>query len=146
PFFVTGKDLRRAGQLIAYLVGMRRDRPTFSRFSITEKFEYFGVLWGTSLLGLTGLMLWGEQITSHFLTGRAFNLATIVHTYEAFLAVIHVGILHIYNVVLNPAVFPLSLATLSGHTPLTKLVEENGEFVVQTARELGVSTQESILE
>ena len=38
------------------------------------------------LLGITGGLLLGEQIDSHFLSGRAFNIATIVHTYEAFLA------------------------------------------------------------
>lgn len=143
PVVMNRADLVRTGQLFAYLLGLRRHRPTFGRFSAAEKFEYFGVLWGTTLLGVTGIMLWGEQITSQFLGGRAFNLATIMHTYEAFLALIHVGILHIYNVILAPAVFPLSLATLTGHTPVAKLAEENGEFVVETARQLDIPTQEA---
>jgi hypothetical protein len=136
-------DFRRIGQLFAYLLGLRRQRPTFGRFSASEKFEYFGVLWGTTLLGITGLLLWGEQITSHFLGGRAFNIATIIHTYEAFLAIIHVGILHIYNVTLAPSVFPLSPATFSGRTPVHKLVEENGRFVLEAARDLGIPTAEA---
>lgn len=142
PAVVNWTDAKKAAALVAYLVGLRKERPTFGRFSATEKFEYFGVLWGTSLLGLTGLMLWGEQITSHFLGGRVFNIATIVHTYEAFLALIHVGILHIYNVVLAPAVFPLSLATLTGQTPLAKLAEEHGDLVLETAKELGIAVEE----
>lgn len=143
PIALTLHDFRQAGHLLSYLVGLRRERPLFGRFTVSEKFEYFGVLWGTTLLGITGLMLWGEQFSSHFLSGRAFNLATIIHTYEAFLAVIHVGILHIYNVVLNPAVFPLSLATLTGQTPVTKLAEEHGQFVVDTARALGLDEPEA---
>lgn len=143
PIALTPNDLRQAGYLLGYLVGMRRERPLFGRFTVNEKFEYFGVLWGTTLLGVTGLMLWGEQISSHFLSGRAFNLATIIHTYEAFLAVIHVGILHIYNVVLNPAVFPLSLATLTGQTPVTKLAEEHGQYVLDTAAALGLEVAEA---
>ncbi len=139
PFVLSWSDFKRVNQLLAYLLGLRRERPTFGRFSATEKFEYFGVLWGTTLLGLTGLMLWGEQITSHFLGGRAFNIATIIHTYEAFLALIHVGILHIFNVILSPAVFPLSRATLTGETPAHKLAEEHGDFVLDAARDLGVS-------
>ncbi len=141
PIVLNAQDARRAGQLLAYLVGLRRDRPLFGRFSVTEKFEYFGVLWGTTLLGVTGLALWGEQISSHLLSGRMLNLATIAHTYEAFLALIHVGILHIYNVLLAPAVFPLSKATLTGETPLPKLCEENGAFVIETARRLGISVE-----
>jgi cytochrome b subunit of formate dehydrogenase len=139
PMVMSVADLRKLGQLLAYLLGLRRERPMFGRFSASEKFEYFGVLWGTTLLGITGFMLWGEQITSHLVGGRAFNIATIIHTYEAFLAVIHVGILHICNVMLSPHVFPLSLATLSGRTPPAKLAEENAEFVLEAAKELGVA-------
>jgi cytochrome b subunit of formate dehydrogenase len=96
------------------------------------------VAWGTFVLGVTGLILWGEQFASHLFGGRVFSIATIFHTYEAFLAVIHVGILHMYNVIFSPVVFPLSLATLSGSTPAAKLAEENGEFVLQVARGLGI--------
>lgn len=144
PMVMSPIDLKKWVQLMGYLIGLRRERPMFGRFSAGEKFEYFGVLWGTTLLGITGFMLWGAQATSHFLDGRAFNIATIVHTYEAFLAVIHVGVLHICNVILAPAVFPLSPATLTGRTPSGKLAEENGEFVLDVARELGVSTEIAI--
>jgi cytochrome b subunit of formate dehydrogenase len=143
PMVLQPADLRRMGQLFAYLLGLRRQRPTFGRFSAAEKFEYIGVLWGTTLLGLTGLILWGEQITSHFLGGRAFNIASIIHTYEAFLAMIHVGVLHTYNVMLAPAVFPLSLAMVSGRTPAAKLAEENGEFVLLAARDLNIPVSEA---
>jgi cytochrome b subunit of formate dehydrogenase len=141
PLMVNLDDARRALRLLRYLVGLERVRPTFGRFSVNEKFEYLGVLWGTTLLSLTGLMLWGEQIISHFLGGRAFNFALIIHTYEAFLALIHVGILHMYNVLLAPSVFPISPATLSGATPVAKLAEEHGEFVRDAARTLGLPVE-----
>ena len=142
PVSITLTDMRQAGALLKYLVGMSKDRPRFGRFTVTEKFEYFGVMWGTTLLGITGLMLWFEQATSHLMGGWAFNIATIIHTYESFLALIHVGILHIYNVILAPTVFPLSLATLSGETPNSKLAEENAEFVIDVAHSLGIPTEE----
>ncbi len=141
PMWITPDDLRKTKQLFAYLLFLRSERPTFGRFSPAEKFEYLGVFWGTALLGVTGALLWGEQISSHFLSGRAFNLATIAHTYEAFLALIHVGILHIYNVILAPKVFPLSPATITGHTPSAKLEEEHGEMIEDVARHLGLSTE-----
>jgi len=138
PMWITPTDVRKTFELLAYLLFLRKDRPSFGRFSPTEKFEYLGVFWGTVLLGVTGLLLWGEQIASHLISGRALNLATIAHTYEAFLAVIHVGILHIFNVVLAPRVFPLSAATLTGRTPVDKLVEEHGELIEDVARDLGI--------
>jgi len=140
--WITPDDVRKTFQLLAYFLFLRKDRPAFGRFSPTEKFEYLGVFWGTALLGITGVLLWREQITSHFLGGRAFNIATIAHTYEAFLAVIHVGILHIYNVFLSPKVFPLSRATITGHTPPPKLIEEHGELIEEVARDLGIDVQD----
>lgn len=138
PMWITSSDVKKTFQLLACLVFLRRQRPSFGRFSPTEKFEYLGVFWGTILLGVTGALLWGEQISSHLFGGRVFNIATIVHTYEAFLAVIHVGILHIYNVILAPKVFPFSPAMLTGHTPVDKLVEEHSDLVEEVARDLGL--------
>jgi len=138
PMLPGREDLSRAGALLAYLLGLRRERPLFGRFTVAEKLDYVGVIWGTFVLGVTGLILWGEQFASHLFGGRVFSIATIFHTYEAFLAIIHVGILHMYNVIFSPVVFPLSLATLSGSTPAAKLAEENGEFVLQVARDLGI--------
>ena len=141
PMWITSTDFKKTFQLLGHMLFLRKDRPSFGRFSPAEKFEYLGAFWGTMLLGITGLLLWGEQISSHLLSGRAFNLATIAHTYEAFLAVIHVGILHIYNVIFAPKVFPLSTATLDGETPLAKLVEEHGEMIEEVARDLGISAE-----
>lgn len=139
PMWISPTDIKKTFQLLGHMLFLRKERPSFGRFSPAEKFEYLGVFWGTMLLGITGVLLWGEQISSHFLSGRAFNLATIAHTYEAFLAVIHVGILHIYNVIFAPKVFPLSTATLNGETPIAKLVEEHGEMIEEVARDLGIS-------
>ena len=142
PMLILPGDLYKAGQLMLYLLGLRKSPPAFGRFSVKEKLEYIGVAWGTILLGVTGALLWGEQISSHFLSGRVLNIALIAHTYEAFLAVIHVGILHICNVTLNPHVFPLSLATVTGHTPVGELAGQHSEQVAEVARELGIAAPE----
>ena len=138
PMVIHPRELRKAYHLLQYLLGLRAAPPTFGRFSIKEKFEYLGVSWGTVLLGITGLLLWGEQYASHYITGRVLNIAIIAHTYEAFLAVIHVGILHIVNVVFSPNVFPLSLATITGKTPEAELAEQHADFVEDAARKLGI--------
>jgi len=144
PMWISWDDVRKTGHLFGYLLFLRKSRPAFGRFSPAEKFEYLGVFWGTCLLGITGLLLWGEQISSHFLSGRAFNIATIAHTYEAFLALIHVGILHIYNVIFSPKVFPLSRATLTGRTPIKKLAEEHAALIREAADELGICGEDGV--
>ena len=138
PMFVGPQDALKMLLMLGYLMGLRKKPPTFGRFTIDQKFEYLGVFWGTMLLGITGLLLWDTQISSRFVNGRVFNLALIAHTYEAFLAVIHVGILHICNVVFAPTVFPFSPATLTGDTPVTRLHEMHSDMVIEVAKELGV--------
>ncbi len=139
PLWIGPRDVLDFVQLLAHLLHLRKERPTFGRFSIKEKFEYIGVFWGTVLLGATGFMLWGAEISSHFLPGRVLNFALIAHTFEAFLAIIHVGILHIVNVMLSPNVFPLSLATITGDTPLAEMSEGHSEQVREAARSLGIT-------
>jgi cytochrome b subunit of formate dehydrogenase len=141
PMIIKPSDLLKANQYMLYLFGLRKHPPTFDRFTIKEKFEYLGVFWGTTLLGLTGMILWGEQFFSHYVSGRIFNIALIAHTYEAFLAVIHVGILHIANVTLSPHVFPLSPATITGDTPTGELAEQHSEFVEDAAKDLGIEPE-----
>jgi cytochrome b subunit of formate dehydrogenase len=138
PMWVSPRDGLKMLQLLGYLMYLRRHPPTFGRFTVKEKFEYIGVFWGTTLLGLTGLLLWGASFFSHYVSGRVLNLALIAHTYEAFLAIIHVGILHIINVMLKPNVFPLSLATLTGKTPTPEMAEEHSDQVLEAARDLGL--------
>ncbi len=142
PMWVNPSDVRQMNHLLLYLLHIRHDRPIFDRFNVKEKFEYFGVFWGTVLLGITGAMLWGTALTTQYFSGRVLNLALIAHTYEAFLAVIHVGILHIINVMLHPLVFPLSPATITGRTPLPILAEEHTGQVLRVAQELGLSQEE----
>jgi cytochrome b subunit of formate dehydrogenase len=137
PMGLSPADLGKTFQLLAFLMFLRRERPNFGRFSVKDKFEYIGVFWGTALLGVTGIFLWGEQIFSHLIPGRLLNIALIAHTYEAFLALIHVGILHIVNVIFAPNVFPLSMATLTGDTPPAELAENHAEFVNEVAASLG---------
>jgi cytochrome b subunit of formate dehydrogenase len=144
PMILWPTDLKKGYALLLYLVGLRPDPPTFGRFTIKEKFEYIGVFWGTTLLGLTGVLLWGVQFFSAYINGRIFSIALIAHTYEAFLAIIHVGILHIVNVIFAPNVFPLSPATITGFTPAAELAESHREFVAEAAQELGVALPEGL--
>lgn len=141
PMLIHPADLLKGGPLMLYLLGLKREPPTFGRFTIKEKLEYIGVFWGTTLLGITGIALWGMQTSTWFVSGRLLNIAIIAHTYEAFLAIIHVGILHIVNVMFSPNVFPLSLATITGATPVVELAEAHSEFVEDAAHDLGIKPE-----
>jgi hypothetical protein len=47
----------------------------------------------------------------------------VVHTFEAFLALLHVGIVHLISVIFAPSVFPVSPAMFTGMTPADEMAE-----------------------
>jgi len=61
-------------------------QPTFSRWTYWEKFDYWAEIVGTFIIGGSGLMLWFPDFFAHLMPGWMFNIATIVHGYEALLS------------------------------------------------------------
>ena len=136
PMVATPKDFIQIGQLFGFLLFARRTRPALDRFSLKEKFEYFGVFWGTVLLGLTGLLMWANAWTTEHLPGRALTIAMIVHTFEALLALLHVGVLHMITVIFSPTVFPVSPAMFTGNTSSEELVDAHAGMIEEVARQM----------
>ena len=139
PMWLGLQDLRNARHMAAHLLFLRPDPPAFERFSLKEKFGYMAVFWGSVMLGVTGLIMWGEQMASHVLGGRAVTLSSIAHSDEAFLAVTYIGILHLADVLFSPHAFPMSRATVTGLTPIGVLAKWHRGQVERVARELGIT-------
>lgn len=144
PLVVNRDDLTELFHLLGYLFFIRRDRPLPGRFGLKEKFEYFGVFWGCALLGVTGVLMWGNAWTSHYVTGRALTIASLIHTMEALLALLHVGLFHMIGVVLSPHVFPLSQAMFTGDTPIEELADAHGGMLAATADKLGLGSGDDV--
>lgn len=136
PMVMNPGDWRHMGQLLAYLLFLRKTRPEAGWFTLEEKFEYFGVFWGTILLGATGLLMWFHVWTTEHLTGRVLTIALLVHTMEAFLALLHVGIIHMVGVIFAPPVFPLSPAMFTGLTPPEEMAEGHAAMLENVARRI----------
>jgi cytochrome b subunit of formate dehydrogenase len=126
PMMLRPTDGKEMLQLLLYVLGLRRLRPASGRFNPEEKFEYIGVFWGTFVLGVTGLLMWFNASASRYVAGRILTVAALVHTFEAFLALLHVGIVHMAGVIFSPGVFPVSKAMFSSDTPPEELVEGHG--------------------
>ena len=88
--------------------------PAMGRFNYTEKLEYFGLVWGSIVMIVTGLVLWFETPFLHRFQYWAFELATTVHFYEAVLATLSILVWHFYFTIYNPGVFPISTTMLTG--------------------------------
>ncbi len=135
PMVMQPKDFKEMAHLMGWLLFLKKKRPDGARFTAEEKFEYFGVFWGVILLGTTGLVMWFNAYASRFIPGRVLTIFNLVHSFEAFLALLHVGILHIATVIFSPAVFPISPAMFTGTTPAAEMAESHSEMLNEVAEE-----------
>lgn len=123
------KDFKDVAGNIAYFLGIKKERPRFEHFNYLEKFEYWALLWGTTIMGLTGLILLFPSISAKILPGLAIPAAKAAHSGEAFLAVSAIVIWHMYNAHLSPRVFPINKSIFTGKISKHELmVEHAGEY------------------
>lgn len=134
PMVARPEDLKYLLKLLGYLLFLRKQRPEAGRFSLKEKFEYFGVFWGSMLLGVTGILMWENAWFTRYVPGRLLTISSLVHTFEAYLAFLHVFVIHMIGVILMPTVFPLSRAMLSGETPPAEMAEAHSLMLAEADR------------
>ncbi len=109
-----------------YYLGLSKERPKFGRFSYAEKAEYWALVWGTALMGLTGIMLWAKVWVGNLLARWWIDVATSIHFYEAILATLAIVVWHFYQVFLDPDVYPMNWAWWDGKMPVEHYREEHG--------------------
>ncbi len=98
--------------------------PRFDRWTYWEKFDYWAVYWGAFVIGLSGIILWFSPFFSRFLPGWAFNMASLAHGLEAFLAVMTLFVVHFFNNHFRPSKFPLDRVMFTGRWDLEEFKEE----------------------
>jgi len=107
------KDLTDAIDVVRYNLGLSREHPRMPRYNFGEKVEYWAMVWGTIIMGITGFMLWNPIATAKFLPGNIIPAAKAAHGAEAVLAVLAIIIWHFYNVhvkMLNKSMFTGKMA------------------------------------
>ncbi len=113
----------------------RGPRPVFDRWTYWEKFDYWAPFWGMFVIGLSGLMLWFPGFFGRFLPGWAFNVATIVHGEEAFLAAVFLFSVHFFNSHFRPEKFPLDIVMFTGSLPLDEFRHERPQEYARLVQE-----------
>ena len=111
PATTDAKDLAASA---SYLTGLSPDKPKIGRFGYAEKMEYWAVIWGTIIMGVTGLMIWFKIDVTRFLPRWAVDVALTIHYYEAILACLAIVVWHFYHVIFDPDVYPLNWACWKG--------------------------------
>ncbi len=130
-------DITQAWQSIKWFLG-RGPRPHYGRFTYWEKFDYFAVFWGVFVIGSTGLVLWFPEFFTRILPGWSVNVATIIHSDEALLAVGFIFTIHFFNTHFRPDKFPMDPVIFTGRVPMDELKHDKPaeyEYFVEGATE-----------
>ncbi len=133
------KDLKDVTDNARYLTGLSAAKPKIGRFGYTEKMEYWAVVWGTIIMGVTGLVAWFKMDVTEFLPRWAVDVALTIHYYEAILACLAIVVWHFYHVIFDPDVYPLNWACWKGK--VSKHWQEEEHPLHQTTEDQGGGTQ-----
>ena len=90
-------DLMNLVQMIKFNTGLTDTRPQFDRFTIEEKLEYWALLWGNMVMGITGFIMWFPLVVTTVLPGEVFPVAQALHRWEAILAALAILTWHMYH-------------------------------------------------
>jgi cytochrome b subunit of formate dehydrogenase len=119
------QDLLDAVDVFKYNLGFSKDKPKFARFSYIEKSEYWALVWGTIVMGLTGVIMWFENYSMGIITKLGWDVARTIHYYEAWLATLAIIVWHFYFIMFNPDVYPMNLAWFKGTLTESEMEEEH---------------------
>jgi formate dehydrogenase gamma subunit len=119
------KDIKDLTTNAKYLTGLSQQKARIGRFGYSEKVEYWAVVWGTIIMGATGLAIWFKMDVTRFLPRWAVSVATTIHYYEAVLACLAILVWHFYHVMFDPDVYPMNWAAWNGKVSREWQAEEH---------------------
>jgi cytochrome b subunit of formate dehydrogenase len=116
------KDVVDAFDSIRFNLGLKKTPPRMPRYNFAEKVEYWAMIWGAVIMGITGFMLWNPVFTARLLPGQVIPAAKAAHGAEAVLAALAIVIWHFYSVHIKS--FNKSMFT--GKLSMHQMHEEHG--------------------
>jgi formate dehydrogenase gamma subunit len=121
----TAKDFRDAVDNLNYCLGRAETAPKFGRYDYRQKFEYWGLVFGSSIMVISGFILYFPIQFSRWLPAEIIPAAKVMHSYEALLALLIILVWHMYGAHLNPDVFPFDTSIFSGRISKERLKHEH---------------------
>ncbi len=103
------KDLSDSINLFLYNIGIKKERPILGHpFTFYEKFEFWALIWGTIIMGITGIFLWFRDFSLTIFQSWILDIFLLIHFYEAMLATLAIIVWHFYFAIFDPEVYPLN--------------------------------------
>jgi len=120
------KDIKDLYQNLRYAFN-KDTPPLFDRYSYLQKYDYWAELLGMQSMGITGLILWYPDFFAGILPGYFINIAGYLHFYEAVLAVMYIGVVHMADTHLVPDIFPMEKSIFTGNIEKKRFMEDHPE-------------------
>jgi formate dehydrogenase gamma subunit len=121
----TPKDFTDAIDDLRYSLGQADAPPKFGRYDYRQKFAYWALLFGASVMIMSGFTLYFPiQFTSVF-PAEFIPVAKLLHSNQALLAFLIILVWHMYGAHLNPDVFPFDSSIFTGRIGKERLKREH---------------------
>ena len=141
PLMPNCKDIKDIVVLLKYLLFITDKRPEGAEFTWKEKFDYWAPFWGVVIIGLSGIIMWAQELATKILPGEVISFALIAHSDEALLDALFLFIWHWYNVHFSTSVFPIGMVFLTGQLLEPLMVEEHYEYYVEVMKREGFENE-----
>jgi len=100
---------------LKYNFGISKEKPKFGKYNLLQKFQYWGVIFGSLLMILTGMVLLLKVKGVGMIVPKwLWDITNVIHSNEGLLIFLVLFVWHIYDVHLSPGVFPMSKVWLNG--------------------------------
>jgi formate dehydrogenase gamma subunit len=121
----TRRDFSDAIQQIRWYLGLAEAPAKFDRYDYRQKFEYWGMLIGSLVMVVTGLILYLPLFFTRFFPGEFIPVAQVAHSNEGLMAFLVVITWHIYNAHLSPDIFPFDTCIFTGRISEERMHHEH---------------------
>jgi cytochrome b subunit of formate dehydrogenase len=119
------RDFADAIQTLKYYLGLAPEPAKFDRYDYRQKFEYWGLVFGSVVMMFTGfILLYPIQVAS-LLPGQLIPASKLMHSSEGLMAFLIIIFWHIYNAHLNPDVFPFDTSIFTGKISRERMEKEH---------------------
>lgn len=113
--------------MVRFNLGKLKNHPLLPVYSFEDKAEYWAMVWGTLIMGLTGFIMWNPINTARLIPGDWIPAAKAAHGGEAILAVLAILVWHVYNVHLKT----FNQAVFTGNLDRQQMEEEHGKELAE---------------
>ena len=123
-------DIKQFFQHISWFLGFGKP-PEFDRWGYWEKFDYWAVFWGLTIIGVTGLLMAFPYVSTRYMPGWGLNVAFWIHRIEALLAMGHLFIIHFFIAHLRRHNFPMDHTMFEGSADLEAAQHERPAWITR---------------